>query len=126
MAGHLDFGHDGHVPPGRVGHDLADFVLRVETAVAFAVARGLVAPGADFRELGILLDLDPPALVFGEVPVQRVQLMGGQQVDVVFDELLAEEVPAFVQQQAAPGEPRLVFDPAAGKLPLHAGLSVLA
>ena len=105
MARHLDLGHDGHVPPGRISHDLADIVLGVETAVAFAVALGLIAPGADFRELGILLDLDPPALVFGEVPVQRVQLVGGQQVDAMFDERLAEEVPAFVQQQSPPGKP---------------------
>ena len=34
VAGHLDLGHDGHVPGFRVGDDLADVLLREEAAVA--------------------------------------------------------------------------------------------
>src|SRR5262249_24949279 len=99
-----------------------DVVLRVEPAVTRAVAIALVAPRADFRESWILLDLDPPALVLGEMPVQRVQLVDREQVDRMLDEFLAEEVPAFVKEQPTPCEAGFVFDRAAGDGPFHAFL----
>ena len=49
-------------------------------------------PRADLRELRVLLDLDAPALVVGEVPVERVQLVQRHQVDVLLHELLRHEV----------------------------------
>ena len=77
---HFDFGNDRDETLGGVADDVANLVLRVEAAVALTVeARGFV-PGvadhglsteaADLGELGILLDLDAPPLVFGQVPVE--------------------------------------------------------
>ena len=51
-------------------------------------------------EFRVLFDFDPPALIFGEVPMQRVQLVSGQQIDVMLDECLAEEVTALVEKQS--------------------------
>ena len=90
------------MPLGRIGDDLADVVLRVEPAVVplpspFGLqSESIRRATSRFRELGILLDLDPPALVLGEMPVERVHLVDGQEVDRMLDEILAEEVAAFV------------------------------
>ena len=71
MAGHLDLRHDRDVALGRVGDDLLDFLLGVKPAVALAVVAVAVAvwrcgitETADFRQLRVLPDLDPPALIF--------------------------------------------------------------
>src|SRR3546814_5944743 len=52
----------------------------------------LVRSGADLGELRVLLDLEAPALVLGEVPVEGVQLEDRHDVDVLLDELDREEV----------------------------------
>ena len=56
------------------------------------------------------LDLDPPALVVGQVQVQPVQLVQRQQVDVALDVGDAEEVARDVEHRAAPREARPVAD----------------
>ena len=94
VAGHLDLGHHGHVPLGRVGDDVPHLLLRVEAAVTDAVESlrdGTVAaeladhragpPRTDLRQLGVPADLDAPALVVGEVPVEHVHLVERQRVD---------------------------------------------
>ena len=129
VAGHLDLGHHGHVPLGRVGDHVPHLVLRVEPAVPDPVERpadlrppepadqGSGPPRADVRQLGVPADLDPPALVLGEVPVEHVHPVERQRVDVLLHELHGEEVTARVEHQAAPGEPRMVDDLDAGNRP---------
>lgn len=63
------------------------------------------------------LDLDPPALVVGQVQVQHVELVGGHQVQEAQHVRLRQEVPADVQQHAAPAEPRRVLDVTARQHP---------
>jgi hypothetical protein len=66
--------------------------------------------GADFGQQGIFFDLDPPALVFRQVPVEIVHFMQGDIVDESFDEFDGKEMPADVEVQAAPGKAGIVVD----------------
>ncbi len=119
MTGHLDLGDDGDEPIPGVFHDLPGLRLRVVAAVALAVADvrievlgddGLVPARADLRQPRVPLDLQPPALVLRQVPVEPVQLVRRHGVEVALDELDIEEVPAHVQVEPPPGEPGRVFD----------------
>ena len=122
VARHLDLGDDGDEPALGVGDDLADLVLGVETSVGRLLFRGLGRPlvpvlvfpvdppGAHLGQLGVLLDLDPPALVVREVPVEGVHLMENQKIDVLQHEFLGEEMPRTVEHHAPPGKPRGVLD----------------
>ncbi len=133
VARHLDLGHDLHEPRPRVLHDLPHVVLRVEAAVAHAVValgrrvvgrvadERLRAPRAHGGQPRVFLDLDPPALVVRQVPVERVQLVQREEVDVLLHELLRHEVPRHVEVRPAPPEARRVLDPHGGQRPVGAG-----
>ena len=119
VARHLDLGDHGHVARRRVGDDLAHLVLRVEAAVRRPVAdvgrkvlrdHRLLAAAADLSEARILLDLDPPALVLGEMPVERVELVERHEVDVALDERDRLEVAPDVEMQTAIREAWCVGD----------------
>ena len=136
VAGNVDFGHDGDMPLGSIGDNLAQIGLAVVErtvllAVAFdsiaelaemlelrAVLGRFLAPGTVLDELGHSGDVDAPALVFGEMPVQNVQLVVGHEIDHFLDRLLAEEVAAFVQKRSAPAVVGRVddFDAGIGEL----------
>ena len=128
MAGEVYFRHYRDTAGGRVFYDVPDLVLSVEPAVAYAVVafpvaahHRAVAPGTDLGETGILVYLYPPALVFGEVPVEAVELIDGHHVQHLLHLLDAEEMPAAVEHQAAVAEPRRIGNLAAGKLALRTG-----
>lgn len=78
---------------------------------------GAGAPGAGLGQARVALDLDAPALVVGEVQVEDVQLVGGQQVQVAQDVVLGQEVPGDVEHHAAPAEAGLVLDDDGRDLP---------
>ena len=78
-------------------------------------------PRADFRELRIFLDLDAPAVVVHQVPVERVHLVQRHGVEQLLDLGLGEEVAAHVEHQPAPAEARIILDRNAGHAPLDAG-----
>ena len=71
MAGHVNLGNDRYEMRLGEGDDLANVILRIESAVARIALR---SPRADFSELRIFLDLDSPALIVGEMPVESIQL----------------------------------------------------
>ena len=118
-----------HEPFARVGDDLANVVLRVEAAMSLAVELRrrrvadlssndrAVAPGTDLGQARILLDLDAPSLVIGEMPVERVHFVQRDEIDVLLDELLRHEVPRDVEVHAAPGKAWTVFDFDSGNRP---------
>ncbi|EGJ75145.1 putative beta-N-acetylhexosaminidase [Streptomyces sp. Tu6071] len=56
------------------------------------------------------LDLDAPALVVGEVEVQDVELVRGEQVDRAQHAVLGQEVAGDIEEVAAPGEAGAVLD----------------
>ena len=118
VAGHVYLGHDGDVAIGRVAHDIAHLVLRVETTVAdrlscFRVDAGRTrrnAPSADLGQAWIFPDLQSPALVVGQVPLQDIELVQGHCIDEQLDLVRCLHVPRGIEHQAAPGKSRLVFD----------------
>ena len=125
MARHVEFGNDFDIACGGISHDLLHFFLRVEAAITLLSRiegglQSLVAatPGAYLCQLGIFLDLHAPAVVIGQVPVELVDLMIGQPVDVAQDILLVEERTRDIEHAAAPGETRLVHDFHTGNLTL--------
>ena len=115
VARKVEFGNDLDVAFGGISHDLLEILLGIKAAIALfprIVSRhqGLVgaAPGADLCQAGILLDLDPPAVVVGQVPVELVDLVIGQEIEVAQDVFLVEEGAGNVEHAAAPGEAGLV------------------
>src|SRR2546427_2098326 len=117
MARHLDLRHDRHEARACVGDDLADIVLRIEATVRPPVEapRGrvlvlstderLTAPPAHLGETRVLLDLEAPPLVVGQVPVEAVELTERREIDVLLHELLRHEVTGHVEVDAPPREP---------------------
>jgi len=69
---------------------------------------------ADLGEARVLLDLEPPPLVVGQVPVEGVQLVEREQVDVALDHFRSEKMTGYVEVQSPPAEAGLVFDRHAG------------
>src|SRR5438046_1319293 len=122
VPGHLDLRQHTDPTLRGVPHDLPHVVLRVETAVRFArkfasrrVLRSwrghrILAERADGGELRVLLDLDAPALVLGEMPVEDVELVQREEIDVLEDEFLRHEMAAHVEMAPAPGEARPILD----------------
>ena len=129
VAGHFDLGHDGHVAVGRVLHDLSYVFLTVESSVAFSIKaprllavvadQRLVTPGTDFRQPRVLLDLDAPALIVGEMHLQAVELVQSHDVDELQQVLFGQKVPSRIDQQPTPGETRTVGDPDTRHRPTH-------
>ena len=129
VAGEVDLRDHDNAAFGSIVHDFLHLVLGVEAAVADAVVGvpvhlddGTVAPGANFSELGIFLDLHSPALVLGKVPVEAVELIGCHHVQVALGFLDGEEVAAGIQVHAAIGEAGLVVDMREGQRPVGLGL----
>ena len=103
VAGQVDFGDDGDTQVGGILHDVAQFVLRIESAIGGVVVvvplfgnHRFAAHAAHFGQTGVLLDFDAPALVVGEVPVQRVELVHGHDVENAFHLVGREEVAGYV------------------------------
>src|SRR5207249_7121312 len=61
-------------------------------------------------EVRVPPDLDAPALVVGEMPVEDVELVQCQQIDVLQDEFLRHEMASDVEVARAPAEARSVLD----------------
>ena len=148
VARHVDFGNDVNAPCPGVGHDVAHLLLRVEAAIlllsplvrAYPVGgkvevgvvfghgtahadRVLVverAPAAALREQRILLDLDSPALVVGQVPMELVDFIECEHVEQLLHLIHREEVARAVEFHAAPFEAGLVGDADIGQGPLAA------
>ena len=116
MARHLDLGNDRDETVGRIAHDFPRLVLRIESAVRHRVVRrgrvqiATVAERAYARQLRIFLDLDPPALILRQVPVEAIDLVHGQNVDELLDVVHREKVPAHVEHTSAVSEIRLIGD----------------
>ena len=111
MPRHFNLGHDRDVALRSVIENLADLRLRVEErAVGLAVVPPPAAapfprrwaPGAVLRKIWIGVDLDAPALVVGEVPVQHVHFVERHLVEKALDLVDAEEVAAFVEEKPPP------------------------
>ena len=107
-------------------HDLADLFLGVESPVGRSVVFGrigvvahdrLPAHRPDAGQFGVFLDFDAPALIFGQVPVETVHLVQGEDVDEFFDLVRGPEVAAGVEHASAVPEERTVFHRHGGQDP---------
>src|SRR6185369_1461837 len=116
---HLDLGDDRDVPDGGVRHELAHLLLSVEATVGRAIADvgievlpydGLLPPGAHLGEARVPLDLQPPALVVRQMQVEGIELVEGEEVDELLDELRRVEPARHVQENAAIAEAGRVID----------------
>src|SRR3989475_2843484 len=133
MARHLDLRHDRHEARAGVGDDLADMCLSKEAAVRLAVEpplgrvlvlstdERLTAPRAHLGETRVLLDLEAPPLVVGQVPVEAVELMERREIEVLLHELLRHEVTGHVEVDAPPLEPGRGLDRNRGDAPYDTG-----
>ena len=117
VAGHIDFGDDGDVAVGSVAHDVAALFLSIKTAVANTIVDAGIttdhrsrAPSANRGQFRVFLALETPTLVVGDVPVELVHAVQGDEVDVSLDELDGEEVARAVEVHSAIGEARLVLN----------------
>ena len=105
MAGNIELRHHTDAAIARVGYDLPDLGLRVEQAVRpFLV------------QLGKPLALHAEALVFGEVPVEDVELHGGHGVQIALHYIERHEVARRIEHQAAPGKAGLILNVDGGNL----------
>ena len=119
MPRKLDFGNHRDIAVGGVFHDLADLLLRVIAAVRRLVilARGVMvaderlpAHRSHARQLGVFFDLDTPALIVGQVPVELVELVHGEDVDILLDLVHRPEMTAGIEHAPAVGEIGFVAD----------------
>ena len=117
VSGQVDLRDDLHVAERGVIHDLANVLLRIEPAVAFVprAVRGRQrlagpAPGSPGREFRIFLDLDTPAVVVGQVPVQRIELMTRHPVDIPHHGRLVRKVTGHVEHNAPVSETGRILD----------------
>ena len=99
MAGNVELREHADATIVRVCQKFADFVLRVEESL-----------GAHFVQLRKLLALDAEALIVGQVPVHDVHLHRRHSIQVALEHVQRNEVTADVDEQAAPGESRLILD----------------
>ena len=77
MAGHINFGNNGHAALCRIGFEILALLLRV---VAAGVARHIVSGG----ELRISLHHKAPGEFLRQVPVEHVYLEARKHIDFVF------------------------------------------
>src|SRR5690606_23694976 len=116
----------------RIAYHFPYFLLSVITPViryfsrrgSFTVppsARARYPPGTYRGESGQALNLNPPALVVGQVPMKAVHFVFGQLFNVFFDKGNREEMPAYVQHQRLPAKSGIVGDAHAADLPLLTG-----
>ena len=108
MTRHLNLGDDGHKAILRIADDLTNLILRVEASIATAIPFG--TPCTDLRQARIFLDLNAPALVFGQVPVELINLEKGDDIDVLLHLFDREEVTADIDHHATIFEGWLILN----------------
>ena len=115
VSWHVNLGDDGDVSLACVLHYFASLILSVESAVFSLVVHHRVESHDGARTLRsyarktrILLYLDSPSLVVGEMPVKDVHVVHSHEVEIFLDEVHGEEVARAVEHHAAITEAWLV------------------
>ena len=106
MTWHLDLRDDRHKAILSIADDLTDLILRIEATIAAAIT--FDTPSTDLSKAGILLDLNTPALVLSEVPMELIDLEHGDDIDVLLHLVYREEVAAYIDHHTAILESRLI------------------
>jgi hypothetical protein len=115
VAGDIDLRDDLDTERRCMGDDLANIDLRIEAADRLAPLPSCGRSGssgprrnADRRQLRIGLDLKPPRLVIGQVPMEDVELEPGEDVDQPLDVGDRIELAGDIEMASAPAVARLV------------------
>ncbi len=126
VSRNLDLGNDGNMALSGIFDDFAGLLLGVESVHRHPVGNPAVGVPSRPRhrvgaviahpgEFGILLDLNPPALIVGKMPVEGVDLVHRQQVEDGLDLIHRPEMAAAVEHHPAVIERRSIFDVHAGQ-----------
>ena len=70
----------------------------------------LAAAAADPGQARVFFDLDPPALVVGQVPVKNIQLVHRHRIQKPVEELDRRKMPAHIEHRPPPGKSRAIRD----------------
>ena len=110
MAGHINLRDDVDVSLGSVGHHLPNLLLRVETPLSIghtvphariATNNRLTAGGCHRGQQGVLLNLNTPTLVIGQVPMKSVHIVQGEHINVFLHKLHPIEVARHIEVQTS-------------------------
>ena len=124
MARQLDLGDRGNVSLPGILHDIFYLFLGIKTLDRDAVPdirrevaalNGFRAFRADSGQSRIFFDLDPPALVIGEMPLEIVEFIPRQQIDIFFDKRHGHKMPRGIEEHSAIVKTRFVRDLGGGK-----------
>ena len=94
MSRKLYLGNDRDETIRRIFNDILHLLLGIEASVLGTLA--IDALRADLGQFRILLDLDTPSLVVGQVPMHAVDLEQGQYIQLLLDILYRDEMAAGV------------------------------
>lgn len=94
MSRKLYLGNDRDETIRRVFNDILHLLLGIEASVLGTLA--IDALRADLGQFRILLDLDTPSLVVGQVLMHAVDLEQGQYIQLLLDILYRDEMAAGV------------------------------
>ena len=114
MARHLNFRNHGNLPLRAEGDDLTDLFLCIKAAVRprlpIAAKVGTGPHRSELRQLGESVDLDAPALIVRQVPVEAVELHACGSLDESLQIGDREKVTHAVEHEAAVRKHRSVHD----------------
>ena len=117
MSGQVYFRNYRNVTFLCIFHDFFRFFLGKETTIRRIVILLCIssdyrttALGTYFRKFRILLNLDTPALIVRQVPVESIHVVQCQQVYILLHEFFWEEMTSYVEVHTAVTETRFVLN----------------
>jgi hypothetical protein len=120
MAWHVNFWNHMNMALSRKLDNMPYIIASEKSSVRFVVVTprpGFVrtrdsagTPGTDFGQFRVFANLDPPPLIVGEMQMQTVKSVQGDQVNKATDLIHGEKVPRDIEVHSPPGEPRAVLD----------------
>ena len=113
MSWHLDFGNHGDMTFSSIVDNLTQLLLGEIATVGQMVIHIGVAPknstsaiGTHRRQFRVFLDFHSPSLIIREVEVQGIHVVQYQQLDILFHEINAEEMAAYIEMHPSIAEAR--------------------
>ena len=103
VTGHVYFGNDGDAPFAGIGYHFAYLVIGIELPFIASLALELRVV-----ELRISSALDAPGRIVGEVPMEDIDLIKGEEVEFALQHLDGTEVAARIVHKASNGKGRPV------------------